>query len=79
MVAIGYGVPSKLNMTQLGEIAGDNVIKVSKPRRIKRMVKKIKKMVCSKYRNHEGGKVTSLPSLHFLSKLLSLNVAIEHT
>lgn len=57
MVAIGYGVPSKLNMTQLEEIAGDNVIKVSKPRRIKKLVKKIKKMVCSKYRNYKGGRL----------------------
>ena len=40
MVAVGYGMPSKINMTQLQEIAGDNVIKVGKPRRIVRMVKK---------------------------------------
>ena len=48
MVAVGYGVPSRINMTQLREIGGDNVVKITRPQRIKRWVKKIKKMVCSK-------------------------------
>ena len=48
MVAVGYGVPGKLNTTQLQEIAGDNVIPVPKPRQIRRMVGKIKKAVCRK-------------------------------
>lgn len=48
MVAVGYGVPSKLNMTQLLEIAGDNAILVPRPRQIRKMVGKIKKVVCRK-------------------------------
>lgn len=48
MVAVGYGVASKLNVSQLQDIADDNFIKVPRPSRIKRMVKKIKKAVCSK-------------------------------
>lgn len=48
MVAVGYGVPSKLNMTQLQEIAGDNAILVPRPRQIRKMVGKIKKVVCRK-------------------------------
>lgn len=50
MVAVGYGVPRKLNMTQLREIASDNVVKVKRPDRItrSRVVREIKNMVCSK-------------------------------
>ena len=48
MVAVGYGLPRKLNMTQLREIAGDNVAKVSRPNKVTRLVKKVKKMVCRK-------------------------------
>jgi len=53
MVAVGYGVPRKLNMTQLREIASDNVVKVKRPNRItrSRVVRKIKNMVC----NVDGG------------------------
>lgn len=46
MVAVGYGMPSKINMTQLQEIAGDNVLKATKPRMIKKMAKSIKNTVC---------------------------------
>ena len=48
MVAVGYGLPNKLNLSQLHEIAGDNVIPIPRPRQITRMAKKIKKVVCRK-------------------------------
>ena len=48
MVAVGYGLPHKLNMSQLEEIAGQNVIPVPRPHQITRMAKKIKKVVCRK-------------------------------
>lgn len=48
MVAVGYGVPSKINMTQLQEIGGDHVVKISNSRKIKSYVNKIKNAVCSK-------------------------------
>lgn len=46
MVAVGYGLPSKLNISQLHEIAGENVIPVPRPRQITRMANKIRKVVC---------------------------------
>lgn len=46
MVAVGYGLPYKLNVSQLHDIAGENVIPVPRPRQITRMAKKIKKVVC---------------------------------
>lgn len=48
MVAVGYGVPSKINMTQLQEIGGDHVVKISNSLKIKSYVNKIKNAVCSK-------------------------------
>lgn len=48
MVAVGYGLPYKLNVSQLQEIAGKNVIPVPRPRQITRMAKKIRKVVCRK-------------------------------
>ena len=48
MVAVGYGVPNRLNISQLQEIAGENVIPILKPREITRMAKKIRKVVCGK-------------------------------
>lgn len=48
MVAVGYGLPSKLNISQLQEIAGENVIPVPRPHQITRMANKIRKVVCRK-------------------------------
>ena len=48
MVAVGYGVPSRINMTQLQEIGGDHVVKIRNSLRIKSYVKEIKNAVCSK-------------------------------
>ena len=52
MVAVGYGLRRKLNASQLQEIGGDNVILIQKPKRIRGIVKKIKKAVCSKLRRY---------------------------
>ena len=48
MVAVGYGLASKLNLSQLHEIAGENVIPVPRPHQITGMVNKIQKVVCRK-------------------------------
>ena len=48
MVAVGYGIPSKINMTQLQEIASDNVYKITQPRKMKKLTKPIKNRVCRK-------------------------------
>jgi len=48
MVAVGYGVPKKLNVSQLHDIAGENVIPIPRPRQITRMAKQIKNVVCRK-------------------------------
>lgn len=47
IVAVGYGVSRKINMTQLQEIAGDNAIKVNNPRQIEKLIGPIQESVCA--------------------------------
>ena len=50
MVAVGYGVNTKINKTVLEEIGGDNVLVMDSELGYGSYVSQVKEMVCGKFR-----------------------------
>lgn len=50
MVAVGYGVNTKINRTVLEEIGGDNVLVMDSELGYGSYVSQVKEMVCGKFR-----------------------------